>query len=187
MGARWDGAASSVVLRAALLIIPLGAAAADPPRQVCDTSRYPLSSPTTRFEDHGDGTVTDTQSKLMWMRCAAGQTWTRGTCAGRAAALSWQSARDAAQAVNKAGTFFYGDWRIPQVSELAGIAERQCSNPRINLAIFPETPAEPFWTATSRQTADSESFAFVLSFGADGVKYENKQEKHVVRLVRTAP
>lgn len=170
----------------AVMLSPLDVRAADPPGQRCDTSLYPLSSPTTRFKDHGNGTVTDTQSKLMWMRCAVGQTWAVGTCAGSPATLTWQSAQEAAQAVNKGGKSPFNDWRVPQVTELAGIAERQCRNPRINLVVFPDTPAEPFWTVSSRRTPGSDAFAFVLSFGADGVKFENKEEKHELRLVRTA-
>ena len=174
------------VAKIGVVLWPLAAGAADLPRQACDTSVYPLSSPLTRFEDHGDGTVTDKESNLMWMRCAAGQTWSAGTCAGEASPLTWQSAQAAAQAINQRGAFFYSDWRLPQIPELASIAERQCQNPRINLTIFPHTPAALFWTATSRQTA-GEAFAFVLSFGPDGVNYEPKEAKHDVRLVRTAP
>jgi hypothetical protein len=157
------------------------------PAQSCDVSVYPLSTPTSRFEDNGDGTVTDKASKLMWIRCALGQTWANGTCSGAAAALTWQGAIDAAQAINKRGKFFFGDWRLPQVPELAGIAERQCSNPRINLTVFPGTPSAAFWTATSRPSTAVEASAFVLGFGADGIRYVSKEEMHDVRLVRTTP
>jgi hypothetical protein len=155
--------------------------------QSCDVSLYPLSTPTARFEDNGDGTVTDKESKLMWMRCAVGQTWAKGTCSGAAAALTWQGGLDAAQTINKRGNFFFSDWRLPQVPELAGIAERQCKNPRINLTVFPRTPSAPFWTATSRPSTAVETFAFVLGFGADGIQYVSKEETHDVRLVRTTP
>lgn len=161
--------------------------ALETPRQTCDVTLYPLSTPTNRFEDHGDGTVTDKQSKLMWMRCAVGQRWAKGRCVDAASRLSWQEALEAARTVNANGKFFFGDWRLPQVPELAGIAERQCKNPRINLTVFPDTPPDAFWTATSRSPGDAVSFAFVLGFGADGVKYASKQEEHDVRLVRTAP
>jgi hypothetical protein len=153
-------------------------------RSDCDTSIYPLSSPTSRFEDGGDGTVTDKQSKLMWMRCAVGQRWRDGVCAGQSSALSWSDAVEAAQRINKSGQFFYSDWRLPQLPELASIAERQCKSPRINLDIFPNTEAKSFWSATSRP-ADAAS-AFVLSFGPDGVSYANRGEQHDVRLVRSA-
>jgi len=161
--------------------------AADAPAQTCDVSLYPLSTPTTRFIDNNDGTITDKASKLMWMRCALGQSWVNGTCSGSAAALTWQGAQGAAQEINKRGNFFFSDWRLPQVPELAGIAERQCKNPRINLTVFPGTPPVAFWTATSRPSTAVESFAFVLGFGADGITYVSKEETHDVRLVRTTP
>lgn len=155
-------------------------------QQRCDTSSYPLSTPTERFEDHGDGTVTDKQSKLMWMRCSAGQSWSSGTCTGNADRRTWQSALEVARLVNERGEFFYNDWRVPQLRELASIAERQCENPRINLALFPDTPAAFYWTVTSRPGNGAEAAAaYVLSFGGDGVKYESKDESYDVRLVRT--
>jgi hypothetical protein len=184
---RAKSAALPAACAAALLLCSQSGSAADPPTQSCDVSVYPLSTPTTRFADNGDGTVTDKESKLMWMRCAVGQTWSRGTCAGVPAALTWAAAVDAAQAINKRGNFFFSDWRIPQVPELAGIAERQCKNPRINLTVFPATPSAAFWTATSRPSKAVEDSAYVLGFGADGVKYASKLETHDVRLVRTTP
>lgn len=187
MTTRAKFAAPGAACAAALLLCPTSGRAADPPVQSCDVSLYPLSTPTARFEDNGDGTVTDKLSKLMWMRCAVGQTWTKGTCAGSPAELTWAAAIEAAQAVNKRGSYFFNDWRLPQVPELAGIAERQCKNPRINLTVFPATPSAAFWTATSRPSNAVEASAFVLGFGADGVKYASKLETHDVRLVRTAP
>jgi hypothetical protein len=173
-------------------------------RTDCDTSTYPLSSPTSRFEDGHDGTVTDKQSKLMWMRCAVGQSWSRDTCVGQASALTWADAALAAKTVNKTGKLFFSDWRLPQLPELASITERQCKSPRINLEVFPNTLADFFWSATSRPAGAAASppgapapppgsadetpdhFAFVLSFGPDGVAYANKQEQHHVRFVRSA-
>jgi hypothetical protein len=163
-----------------------------------------LSSPTSRFDDGHDGTVTDKQSKLMWMRCALGQTWSQGNCTGPSSLLSWADAEQAAKAINKKGQFFYSDWRLPQLPELASIAERQCKSPRINLEIFPNTAPDFFWSATSRPAGATtappgsraaasaapgdtpEHFAFALSFGPDGVSYANRQEQHDVRLVRSA-
>ena len=120
------------------------------------------------------------------MRCSLGQTWANGTCGGAVATLTWAEAQSAAQAVNKRGQYFYSDWRLPQLPELASIIERQCKNPRINLGIFPLTPAERYWSATTREAGATEAFAFALSFGPDGVKYDSKEEHHDVRLVRSA-
>lgn len=153
--------------------------------------------------DDGDGTVTDKQSSLMWMRCSIGQSWTQGGCAGQTSKLTWADAQQAAKTTNKTGAFFFSDWRLPQLPELASISERQCKSPRINLEVFPNTVPDFFWSATSRPPGAASAppgsvpavgssaetpgnFAFVLSFGPDGVAYANKQEQHDVRLVRSA-
>ena len=142
--------------RRPLLALGIGLAllfSASPMRaqQTCDTGNYSLSTPTHQFEDHGDGTVTDQKSKLMWMRCSSGQSWFDARCTGPAAKHSWQSAQAAASTVNQDGSFFYNDWRVPLVRELATIAERQCENPRINLSIFPDTPAGVYWISSTRR------------------------------------
>lgn len=152
--------------------------------QTCDTSSYPLSAPTERFKDNGDGTLTDTQSKLTWMRCSLGQTWTGTKCGGTLSLLTWQSAQEVADKLNQEGGYaHHSNWRVPHIPELAMIAERQCVNPRINIVLFPATPADYFWTATTRRGPGMEGFAYVISFGAEGAKYKNKDEKLHVRLV----
>ncbi len=155
--------------------------------QQCDTGRYALRTPAERFEDHGDGTLTDRQSRLMWMRCSIGQEWSKDRCTGTLAGQSWAAAQSAAQAINASGRYFYSDWRVPKITELATITEPQCENPRINLAVFPDTPAMPYWTATSRTDQSAANAAYALSFGTEGVQYKNKEEEHYVRLVRTGP
>jgi len=154
--------------------------------QRCDTSRYPLSAPTERFTDNGDGTITDTASGLMWMRCAIGQEWTGETCAGDATTFAWDGTQPAADAVNKSGEHFFSDWRVPGLRDLAMIAERECEDPRINLTVFPNTAATFFWTSTARQD-DPEGRVYALSFGAEGVEPHAPILAHQLRLVRTAP
>lgn len=155
--------------------------------QTCDTSKYPLSSPTERFTDHGDGTVTDEAAQLMWMRCSAGQTWSDGSCIGTAATFDWQGAQQVAVDMNKGGSLFFNDWRLPSLRDLAMIAERQCENPRINLAVFPSTPAALYWTSSLRPGEGFDESAYVLSFGPEGVLHLPKDDRYLVRLVRTAP
>jgi len=153
--------------------------------QSCDTRSYPLSTPTERFTDNGDGTVTDTQSGLVWMRCALGQTWSGSRCSGEPNAVNWKAAQDAAAALNAAGGYaHHADWRMPHIPELAMIVERQCANPRVNLALFPNTPAAYFWTATARRGPGQEGQAYRLSFGPEGASADRKDALHFARLVR---
>ena len=172
--------------RLGLLIVLLSAGSPLCAEQVCDTRLYPLSSPTERFDDHRDGTVTDRTSNLMWMRCSAGQEWSADTCRGRASGHDWRSAHALAGEVNRRGNLFFKDWRVPKLRELATIIERECRNPRVNLEVFPNTPAGYYWTDTSRPGDEFASFAFALSFGDDGVGQWPKDKESYVRLVRNA-
>ena len=152
--------------------------------QTCDIQSYPMSTPIERFKDNGDGTLTDIQSKLTWMRCSLGQVWTGSTCSGTPISYTWQSAQDAASKLDHDGGYAnHLDWRVPHIPELATIAERQCTNPRINLTLFPFTPAVYYWTATTRRGPGMDSFAYVISFGADGAKFQSKEKSFNVRLV----
>ena len=153
--------------------------------QQCDTKSYPLSTPTERFTDNHDGTVTDTKSGMTWMRCALGQRWTGSRCRGEPRAFTWKSAQDAASGLNAAGGFAnHRDWRMPHIPELAMIVERQCANPRVNLTLFPNTPATYFWTATARRGPGKEGEAYRLSFGPEGAGPDRKDNLHYARLVR---
>lgn len=152
--------------------------------QSCDKS-FPMSAPVERFSDNGDGTLYDIEPDLTWMRCSLGQVWTGTGCAGTAATYSWQSAQDAADKLNRAGGYaHHQDWRVPKIAELASISERQCTNPRINLALFPATPAAYFWTITIRpKSLSDDPHAFAISFGSDGPRNAGKEEMFNVRLV----
>ena len=157
-------------------------------QQLCDGAPEGRSAPTSRFLDNADGTVTDKESKLMWLRCSAGQAWAAdlGRCHGEVDRLSWAAAQSFASEVNRHDSFFFNDWRVPQLRELATLIERGCANPRINLAVFPGTEASRYWSATLRPSARDEGFAYALSFGAEGMAYRPKDEAHRVRLVRSA-
>jgi len=165
-----------------LLTVSLSPALAE---QHCDTSRSPLSTPTARFTDNGDGTVLDTASGLMWMRCSLGQAWTGESCNGEARSLAWTAAQSATDEINQSGEHFFSDWRVPGLRDLAMIVERACHDPRINLTVFPNTAPAFFWTGTERQD-DPESRAYALSFGPEGVEPHAKTLAHHLRLVRTA-
>jgi hypothetical protein len=153
--------------------------------QACADSATSL--PASRFQDNGDGTVTDVQSKLMWMRCPSGQRWVAPRCVGTASAFDWRDAKQHADQVSRDGAAFFNDWRVPALRELATITDRGCSSPRTNVAVFPGTPSAPFWSATPRPGEDTGERALALSFGGEGVMLARTGERFHVRLVRTGP
>ena len=145
------------------------------------------SLPSGRFQDNGDGTVTDTKSQLMWMRCAGGQQWLGQRCVGAPQVYAWADAKEHAEKVSRDGDAFFNDWRVPALPELATITDRSCQNPRTNLAVFPDTPAAPFWSSTPRPGERTGERALGLSFGSEGVLVARRDERFHVRLVRTGP
>ena len=129
-----------------------------------NATRPPSPRPTEtlladRYRDHGDGTVTDVQTGLQWMRCSLGQTWQGGTCTGEAGKYTWQAAMDASEAFNRqGGAVGYNDWRMPTKEELKTLiycssgesekgwsdTEKQCAgnfiHPTIYRPAFPNMP-----------------------------------------------
>ena len=177
-----------MVTRPALLLscigVCLGLSAPAQARQVCKELAL-LSSPTSRFTADNEGNTVDGVTLLMWMRCPIGQTWTQTSCQGEALRLNWAASLAQVQRINASGDHFYNDWRVPSLRELATVAERQCTQPRINLTVFPGTPSTPFWTGTaSLQDAGQ---AYAVDFGVGGVAQKAQADRLHVRLVRTAP
>ena len=68
-----------------------------------------------RFVDHGDGTVTDTKTGLMW---AAKD---NGTL------INWHTASSYCQSYSGGG---HTDWRMPTLAELASLYEPEAKNKR---------------------------------------------------------
>lgn len=139
------------------------------------------TTPNTYFVDNGNGTVTDSRLGLMWMRCSLGQTWENSSCSGEALEMSWQ------QALVKAHGYVYADqtgWRLPNVKELASITEGRCVRPAINSEIFPNTPADDFWS--SSPAVSDPKRAWVIAFFNSSNSIKDKSLFVYTRLVRTA-
>ncbi len=162
----------------ACLLVPAAAA------QNCD--RGADTAGLNQFSAADAGTVTDGRSRLTWMRCAVGQVWAQGACLREPTRHSWEEARQVAAAVNATGEFFYDDWRLPTVRELATITKLHCRDPRADLAEFPGTRPDFYWTASTKLIDGPELVAFALSFGPQGVQQKHLEEACYVRLVRTA-
>jgi hypothetical protein len=70
-------------------------------------------APEKQFTDHGDGTVTDNFTGLMWTKDA-----------NLAGIKTWQEALDYVANMNTgSGTYGHTDWRLPNVKELASLVD----------------------------------------------------------------
>lgn len=163
---------------AGLWLLPLIANA----EQVCQTATIVATTPTTRFTTNANGTVTDTKTGLMWKQCTEGLSGV-GCATGTARTFTWQAILRQAQSVNTTGGFAgFTDWRVPNVNELRSIVEWQCTNPMINLSVFPNTAPAVFWS--SSPIAASSSSAWVIDFHDNLSYWGAKYYEFQARLVR---
>lgn len=138
------------------------------------------STPNSQLNLNGDGTATDNKTNLIWMRCSLGKTWNGTTCTGAASTYNWQTALTTAENTSFANST---SWRLPNIKELASIAEEACFSPAINQTVFPTTESSWFWS--SSPDAGSSNSAWVVSFNSGNDNTNDKSLSNRVRLVRT--
>ena len=153
-----------------------------------------------RFEVNEDGTATDTQTGLMWMRCSVGQEWTGQRCSGEVLRLSWNQALKAGEDMVFAGK---DDWRLPTREELytlvycssgrrfaldaesgSGACEGTYRKPVILDAVFPDTPLANYWSSTPNEMFSYKAWGVAFISGLIGAG--SRTEYVAARLVRSA-
>lgn len=156
--------------------------------QTCN-ERVSKTTPNERFTINGDGTVTDKNTGLQWMRCSLGETWNGANCDGERKDYTWQDALIEAKKTSFAG---FSDWVLPNVKELASIIEEACFEPAINPDIFPTEVrsfglllGQGYWSSTKYEWNFS-AHAIYVSFDYDGRfhAHDTGIYKHRVRLIR---
>lgn len=148
--------------------------------QKCD-SKKAQTAPQSRFEVNSEGTVTDTQTKHVWLRCALGMRWDGTTCEGQTLTYSWNAANEAIDELNANKVGGYDNWRLPTQAELQGIVEQQCFKPAINLKAFPFTPESGFWTSTNSPGVNSRAIIVHFIHGQEYIA--NKSQAWRVRPI----
>ena len=90
--------------------------------------------------------VIDLKNKIEWLKCTTGQQWSDkdNTCLGRAVKLDYHSIDEA---IKQLDDQLEGNWRLPTRKELESLICKSCEGVKIDKILFPNTPAEPFWTS----------------------------------------
>jgi hypothetical protein len=135
--------------------------------------------PQPSFVDHGDGTVTDTATGLMWQKCSYGQTWSNGQCTGSATTLTWQQALEAAETLTWPQNG-YTDWRLPNRNELHSLVDFSRYDPAID-PVFASV-SSVYWSSTAN--AYVTDFAWRVGFNVGGVGDFLMSDSVYVRAVR---
>ncbi len=134
---------------------------------------------------HGDGTVTDVKTQLMWMQCAEGQEGlpSTGEIVGQVLQYPWEMAMRIPEHLNLRGGFAgYSDWRLPTLPELQSLV-RADERPTICGEAFPQAPSALFWSSTLVKEGGREACNVYFGSGSQGTN--DRDNAYSVRLVRT--
>jgi hypothetical protein len=177
---------------ACLLLVSIGCSSSDD-----------VLKPPDRFVDNLDGTVTDTQTNLMWEQKTndgtvhdVGNLYTLGT-----GTPNWETKNGTVFTIFlaglNAGAGFAGhtDWRLPtsggsttyptlETAELESIVELGHGAPAINPILGP-TASNFYWSSSAFSAVPSNAWGVYFSNG--GVAYGLKNSDFYVRAVRGAP
>ena len=124
-----------------------------------------MNSLAASFTDNDDGTVTDSDTGLMWQQGDDGSTRT------------WQDALSHCEGLSLAG---YSDWGLPDVKKLESIADHTVIDPAIDTTFFPDAASNGYWSATTAGAVN----AFYVKF-SDGLLWSgDKTFEAYVRCVR---
>lgn len=153
--------------------------------QECDASGSDATTPASFFDMKINGTATEKESGLMWMRCALGQHWRDGQCSIAYEKFTFVAASSSGKIFNSEGGFSgYKDWRLPTIEELSNIVEHACYEPAINLTVFPQAPVTGYWSSTEH--ASYINGAYLIHLLTGGTYMGNQKIEWAVRLVRDA-
>ena len=117
------------------------------------------------YKDNGEGTITDTETDLMWQQQALEK-------------RDWDGAMSYAKGLTIGG---HSDWRLPTIDELKTLVDEERRDPAID-PIFTDTKSSCYWSSTT--SAGSTSYAWSVYFYDGYADYGNKTGSFYVRCVR---
>jgi hypothetical protein len=134
-----------------------------------------------RFIDNGDGSVSDTETNLMWKQTDSYQDTSKW--------VNWFDAHDYMREINLKKFAGYSDWRIPDLEEAESLYDEDLSIrdvDRIEIHIDPAfSPGGGFTTWTVEERPHNTAIAFYFRYGHANLNHKEDITKDTVRLVRT--
>jgi len=136
-------------------------------RCVRGTAAPSADSPIHHFVSNGNGTITDTDTGLMWQQ------------GERSSPTNWEGAIQYAETNLVAG---YSDWRLPNIKELRSINDETLVNPSVDTTYFPGVSASRYWSSTSMHGTTNKAWFLDCQYGV--ASYVDKGSNLLVRCVR---
>ena len=133
-----------------------------------------------RFVDNGDGTITDTKTKLMWKQTDAYQD-TSQWC-------NWFGADDYIKGLITSKFAGFVDWRLPTLEEAEELFDEDLhirDMDRFEIFINPAfSPGGGFTTWTSDERSHGTAVIFYYRYGHANLNHKEDITKDTVRAVR---
>jgi hypothetical protein len=104
--------------------------------------------------------VLDQYTRLVWRRCAVGQTWSGSSCTG---ALQADDLFGALAHANDEAARTGQPWRLPNIKELSTLADRSRVRPAIDPQAFPDVATSQWYWSSTPLAADPTQ-AFTVDF-----------------------
>lgn len=117
--------------------------------------------------DHGNGTLTDSRTGLMWQKI------------GPAEGLTWEEALKHCDSLWLAGQ---NGWRLPNIKELRSLSDDRLTQPSLDSKLFPQAKADAYWSSTTQSNRPER--AWYVDFTTGLVTYADKTERLLVLAVR---
>ena len=180
----------SILTAAIILLIPIGAMAVDPPALVPKTGQTisyatdddgdhqtGIVSPSPRFTDNTDGTITDNLTGLVWLKNA--------NCFG---ARIWHDALTDSNGLNSGECGLTdgsaeGDWRLPNEKKLQSLIDFSNYSPALPTGHpFTNVQSSYYWSSTTYANATNHKWSVNLLTGR--VTDPNKTANYYIWPVR---
>jgi hypothetical protein len=127
----------------------------------------PVSMPIS-FTDDGNGTVTDSNTGLMWQQGEVTPT------------VTWEAALTYCENLSLGDS---SDWRLPNIKELRSIADDTRSGPPLDPTYFPGVQAARYWSSTT--LFGHTGSAWFVDFSSGLASYNDKTGQLFLRCVRS--
>lgn len=132
-------------------------------------SGYPSYGP--RFTDLGNGVIEDQATGLAW------------ESAGSETGMTWENAFDYIAELNRDRLGGRGDWRLPNVMELASIIDHGRFNPSID-PVFSGVRTSWYWSGSTVKTVTTNAWAVLFTNGCIDIIPKGPSSNYYVRAVR---
>lgn len=143
-----------------------------------------------RFFDNYDGTVTDINTGLVWLKNA----WCTGSYSAWSQAMSFVAVLASGQCGLTDGSTA-GQWRLPELWEWQGLANTAYSNPALSNGpgtgqwtsgnVFTNVRSSAYWSATSYFVYPTLAFYVDMTTGV--ISFQDKGYPNIIWPVRNGP